>query len=1414
MGFRKIVEPIDKKNELLSKKIIEVIEEKFPIKGNSRTLKISNIKTSEMSNGYSAIKKAVSSKTSVMSKITATLSLFTKEGKLLDRDNVTLLRIPIVTKKNNFMIDGNSYSVINQQRLKSGVYTYRRGDGVVYATVKPENGRDFKFYISDDNTLKLSTASKQFNAYSVISGFGISKNELEKVLGKEIASKYVSDKNTFERFKEEVFYNPDEELKIDKHTSSLTINDTSGKIGKNSLLKTLEKLKNVSMKKLPDDEPENMVFKKIMTPPDLISEQYSKALKDIIYNLKFKLNNGNTKKVSDLFSGTTLFTKPLKNVISSSKLSRIPDEYNPINSAMYDHLITPMGEGGVGDTKALGLKQKAVHHSQLGFIDPVVSPEGASVGITLAVTKNAYVSDNGDPAIKVINAKTGKKEIVTLYDLWKKKLAYPPSEKGGNFARVQNDDIPLKTLKSADYIIPSSNDMHAPSAEFIPMFESIDANRTNMAQKHIQQALPLDDPDTPNVNIASENGTTGEEIASNTGSIIKSKFDGVVSKIDKEFIYIKTKDGVKKVEYATDVPFSTKTFLSHKIRVNVGDKVKKGTLLADSNFAKDGTMAIGKNLKTAWLTMPGNRNDGVIISESAAEKLASIHLYKEKVHVDSKDIFDLRKALLLFPNIESKINKEKYDSRGIVKEGSILSKGEPMVIKISPTDHRQIKSKLSNVIQRPFQITLVTWKKEDEGHILKSTFSGNSIVIEAKVRSRAKIGDKLSARAGNKGIISEILPDDEMPQMANGKPIDMALTAAGIVSRVNPGVLEEGALGRVADHKGIKFTVPRYGLKDNLKESKKIFQDTFKQQKETLINPATGKPFPQKIFVGQPYVVKLFKDGEGATSGVGIGAVDQNEQAVKGGKESAASVSNMEVNALLAHGTHRLLKDIRDVTGQKNDEYFQSFLSGSPILPKTKTPYAFEKFTTLLEQMNVKVDKNDDNKTFQTKMISSKDIIKDSNGEVKQSDTINIEKKQAIKNGLFDDKIFGGLSGSKKGYIKLPTPILNPLHKDEISYMLGISNKELEHKIANGKLHEITSKLKEIKIPEEKSKIEKIIKNERDPDKLNKEFKTLNYLKEVEKSNLNVYNASTMTAVSVIPPKFRPVTLDKREVSLDNLNVLYQDIIDLSNELKKNPKDAALQKDLQDSVGALFGTNDSPNPKIDSTVTKGILPLLKGENPKQSFAQRVLTRKKQFISGRGVIKPARTDIGIDEIELPENIALKIYKPHIERELSKKGLEHDEIEEMIEHKDKQVLDVLNKIVKEYPVYYSRAPSLWKHNIIGAIPKIVKGNTIGINQLLERGFGADYDGDAIAVYATMTKEAARDVKEKMFPSKNLFTEDKGTHDPDLIIMPDQDSSLGFFKASKASNKKPVKVGSIQNLLKMLKDGDINYNDKVLL
>ncbi len=1438
--YRKLDRPSKDTDLSVKNKIVEKLNDMFPIDGNFYKIEASDFKVKKTDKNISDVKKALVSGASIMSGITAKVKLTNKKtGKVIDSGTKTIMRIPDFTDKESFVIEGNSYVVPYQQRLRPGVYTLKKRNGEISSMFNLAKGRNFSEKIDKNGIFRIKTGSSHVSLYSILKDSGVKDGDMEKEWGEKL---FKANKKTYsgadsEKFLKSFHYdskdiekdNIAEQLKdafsaasVDSNVVKHTLGVDTNSVSNDLILKASSKLLKVFKGEEEQDDRENMMFKQIIAPEDMLAEAFVKKSKDEINKVKFKLSNPDTAKITDVIgAGSSMFTRPIRSFLTSSTSSRLSEEYNPLMMHTATHFITPMGEGGVGDDRALNLDTKAVHQSQLGFIDPIVSPEGSSVGVTLAVTGNSYIDETGAPAIGVLNAKTGKKEVKKLADIWDKKIAYPITKEriktDGIMVRYGDTDYKAKNKNDVDYIIEESSHLHAPSSNMLPLMGSSDANRTNMAQKHMQQALALQKREIPHVSVMTEGLDYSKKITKDSGHLPEASNSGIITKIKDGAIYIKTNNGTEKVGYAENMPLARKTFINHELKVKEGDKVTKGQILADSNFTKDGHMALGKNMRTAWLSMPGNRNDGLIISETAAEQLTSDHMYKETISVGAGEILDLNRFKTLFPKEVSKWGASNYDSRGIIKKGSTVRYGQPMVFKLVKSDSKQIKSRLERVMHKPYKAIVDTWHHSDDGIVTDVFGGGGGIRVTLKTKSSAKVGDKLAARQGNKGVITNILPDKDMPADKKGKQVDILMTSAGVISRTNGGSLIEAGLGKVSDKTKKRYTLEHYSKVDNLKfmedEAKKHGVDLY----ETLINPDTKKPFPQKVFVGNPFIMKLFKDSESGASAVGVGGTDVNEQPLKGGSESAASYSNMETNALLAHDAKDLLREVKDIKGQRNDKFFDAFRSGLPVPPPSQN-FSSEKFKAYLNQMGVKIHSDRKTKDFALSPMTDKEIVAQSSGAVKNADTVYAKDGRIVKGGLFDESTFGGASGTRTGHMNLGTRILNPLYKDNVAAILGVTSKTLDSRMKKDGSAGIIKDIEKIDTDKQLSRITKESLETSNPQLVNKNAKSIKMLRKVKAMRGKVSDYAVISKVPIIPPVYRPITKNKDgDISVNDLNLHYQDIHTISDTMRHSKKvdkstKIALEYDLFKSVGAMYGTEQSQDKKMVDKGVKGVLGILGGDTPKQSYAQKNLLKVKQFMSGRGVIKPARTDINIDEIEIPETVGLKMYEPHISRKLARAGYSPLQVKDMIDKKDDKVINAMNAIGKEIPVVYNRAPSLWRHNIVGGFPKFIKGSTIGMNPLLERSMNADYDGDTIALHVPVGKKAISDVVEKMMPSKNIFSDQKGYVNPDILLIPDQDSTLGIYKSSLGSNKRTIKVSGISDIEKKISSGEINYNDTV--
>ena len=437
-------DPKELDNKIL-KNMEKAISQSFPIKGNFYTLNANNIHAESSNVSLNDVKEAILSGKSVFNTIKGDLELIrNSDGKVIDKKtNAVISRVPKFTQKETFIVDGNSYVVPNQQRLKPGAYLFKRKNGEIVTIFNTSSNRQFKLSLDPSNGIfYFNIGSSKVPAISILNAIGVPHQQIIKTIGEKLyqVNQKKSNQNDLEKFLKKSYRLPDEiknasteekikylfsNMKVDDDVTKRNFGVKSTSIDGNLILSAMGKLLDANAGKEVDiDQKNNLANRKILNAIHLMPEYFNKNFKKEAFKIKLKLNKPNVSKIEDVFSPSGV-TEIAKQFLTTSKISRMPEEYNPVQIHMASKLLTPMGEGGIETDRALTEDDKAIHPSQLGFIDPIVSPEGAKTGVTLAVTGNAYISDDGEPAVKVINTKTGKKEIIPVKELWDKKVAFP-----------------------------------------------------------------------------------------------------------------------------------------------------------------------------------------------------------------------------------------------------------------------------------------------------------------------------------------------------------------------------------------------------------------------------------------------------------------------------------------------------------------------------------------------------------------------------------------------------------------------------------------------------------------------------------------------------------------------------------------------------------------------------------------------------------------------------------------------------------------------------------------------------------------------------------------------------------------------------------------------------------------------------
>jgi DNA-directed RNA polymerase beta subunit len=565
--------------------------------------------------------------------------------------------------------------------------------------------------------------------------------------------------------------------------------------------------------------------------------------------------------------------------------------------------------------------------------------------------------------------------------------------------------------KDVQYIYPTSKGFFDISTNLIPFLHSDQGNRAMTASKQIEQALPLKFRENPLVQSEANKGITFEQVIGH-GFSGHAPADGQVSKITKEFIYIK---GTDKKTYPVGMydqfPLNTLVYLQSYPTVQVGDKVKKGQLLWDSNYTNKGSLALGVNLKAAYLPYKGaNYEDGITISEDAAKKLTSLHKHDIALDIDSDTLLDLKKFQAYYPTVLDVNAAAKLDNEGVVKVGQKVKYGDVIIAglrKELPGPEAEALKKLHRGFVKPYRDTSQTWDDEDEGQVVEVVKSAKKVTVYITTEEPAKIGDKLSARHGNKGTITRIVPMSEMPRDAKNEPLDIILNPIGIPSRINVGQVLETAAAKVAEKEKKPYLVDNFSGKDYLADIKARLKASGLTDKETIKDPGLNKEIPG-VMVGKQYFLKLDHPTRKKFSARARGGYTLDQTPSRGGGEGGQSINKMEYAALLAHGANANLREMGTLKSESNDELWRAVYTGQP-LPAPQPAFAVKKLEAMIQGSGIDVIKSGN--TVQITPMTDKKILEMSNGEIKDAVVVRGKDLKPEKGGIFDPVATGGIGG-------------------------------------------------------------------------------------------------------------------------------------------------------------------------------------------------------------------------------------------------------------------------------------------------------------------------------------------------------------------------------------------------------------------
>ena len=679
----------------------------------------------------------------------------------------------------------------------------------------------------------------------------------------------------------------------------------------------------------------------------------------------------------------------IKEFFGSSQLSQFMDQTNPIAELTHKRKLSALGPGGLNRERAT-FEVRDVHYTHYGRMCPIETPEGQNIGLITSLSAYAKVNEYGfiESAYRKIDKATGKATDHVDYltadeeDAFVVAQANEPLDEEGRFinervACRRRDEITELPREEIDYMDVSPKQLVSVATALIPFLENCDTNRALMGSNMQRQAVPLLKPETPIVGTGIE-----AKIAYDSGVMIIAEKAGVVKAVSGSEIVVNENDGTTG---GFDRVYTLKKFqrsnqgtcLNQKPIVKVGDIVEKGTILADGPATCDGELALGRNILIGCMTWEGyNCEDAILLSEKLVQNdvFTSIHIEEHEIECRETKLGN-EEITRDIPNIGDDALKD-LDEEGIIRIGAEVTSGDILVGKVSPKGETELTPE-----ERLLRAIFGEKAREVKDTSLRVPHGEGGIVVDVKKFTKANkdelspgvtelirvyiaqkrkisVGDKMAGRYGNKGVISRILPEADMPFLADGTPLQIVLNPLGVPSRMNIGQVLEVHLSLVCKQLGWKIATPVFDgasekeIKDLLEENHFVNPYGEVDGKIQLYDGRTGEPFEHRVTVGYMYMIKLHHLVDDKIHARSVGPYSVVTQQPLGGKAQFGGqrFGEMEVWALEAYGASHILQEILtvksdDVVGRVKT--YESIVKGSDI----SEPGIPESFKVMLKEL-------------------------------------------------------------------------------------------------------------------------------------------------------------------------------------------------------------------------------------------------------------------------------------------------------------------------------------------------------------------------------------------------------------------------------------------------------------------------------
>jgi DNA-directed RNA polymerase subunit beta len=751
------------------------------------------------------------------------------------------------------------------------------------------------------------------------------------------------------------------------------------------------------------DDIDHLGNRRVRSVGELLQNQVRVGLNRLERIIKERMTVGET---DSLTPAQLVNPKPLvaaiKEFFGSSQLSQFMDQTNPLAELTHKRRISALGPGGLTRERA-GFAVRDIHPSHYGRICPIETPEGPNAGLIGSLATHARVNEYGfieTPFWKVENGmviKSGE-PIYLSADLEDECRIAPGDISTDATGLITSDLVPVRYRQDfekvppqqVDYVQLSPVQVISVATSLIPFLEHDDANRALMGSNMQRQAVPLLRPERPLVGTGLET-----QVARDSGMVPITRVNGTVTFVDATAIVIRDDQGIEYTHYLQKYQRSNQdTCLNQRPIVKQGDDVIAGQVLANGSACEGGEIALGQNVMIAYMPWEGyNYEDAILVSERLVhdDLYTSVHIEKYEIEARQTKLGP-EEITREIPNVAEE-SLRNLDEMGIIRIGAYVESGDILVGKVTPKGEsdQPPEEKLLRAIfgekARDVRDNSLRVPSTERGRVVDVRIytreqgdelpPGANMVVRVYVAQRRKIqvGDKMAGRHGNKGIISRILPREDMPYLPDGTPIDIVLNPLGVPSRMNVGQVFECLMGWASAHLGCRVKVIPFDEMHGAEKSKQTVQayleeaakqpgkdwvyDPENPGKIQLIDGRTGEPFDQPVTVGYAHILKLVHLVDDKIHARSTGPYSLVTQQPLGGKaqQGGQRLGEMEVWALEAYGAAYTLQELLTVKSddmQGRNEALNAIVKGKPI-PRPGTPESFKVLMRELQSLGLDI---------------------------------------------------------------------------------------------------------------------------------------------------------------------------------------------------------------------------------------------------------------------------------------------------------------------------------------------------------------------------------------------------------------------------------------------------------------------------